>query len=145
MHTCSLEVLIPSHVERQFKIENNAGLCINVEMMLHVCREYNRYGRGLSYRNIKNISNLFFHLQSFSSNTILKLSPICLVFFVFFFFLIWLFLLTQTASVEVMVGMHSSIAVDGGVGMYSSIAVDGGVGMHSSIAVDGGFESKQKI
>jgi hypothetical protein len=64
MHTCSLEVLIPSDVERQFKVEHNAGMCINVEMMLHACWEYNRYGRGLSYRNIKNISNLFFYLQS---------------------------------------------------------------------------------
>ena len=57
-------------------------------MMLHACWEYNRYGRGLSYRNIKNISNLCFHLQSVSSNTILKLFPICLGFlpFLFLFF-----------------------------------------------------------
>jgi hypothetical protein len=27
--------------------------CINVEMMLHACWEYNRYGRGLSYQNIR--------------------------------------------------------------------------------------------
>ena len=53
MHTCSLKVLIPSDVERQFKVENNAELCINVEMMLHACWEYNRYGRGLSYQNIR--------------------------------------------------------------------------------------------
>jgi hypothetical protein len=49
MHTCSLEVLIPSDVERQFKVENNAGICINVEMMLHACWEYNRYERGLRF------------------------------------------------------------------------------------------------
>jgi hypothetical protein len=43
----------PSDVERQFKVENNAEHCINVEMMLHACWEYNRYGRGLSYQNIR--------------------------------------------------------------------------------------------
>jgi hypothetical protein len=39
-------VLIPSDVERHFKVEHNAGMCINVEMMLHACWEYNRYGRA---------------------------------------------------------------------------------------------------
>ena len=48
MNTCSLEVLIPSDVERQFKVENNTEFCINVEMMLHDC-----YGRDLSYQNIR--------------------------------------------------------------------------------------------
>ena len=46
-------MLIPSDVERQFNVENNAELCINVEMMLHACWECNRYGRGLSYQNIR--------------------------------------------------------------------------------------------
>jgi len=53
MHTGSLEVLIQSDVERQFKVEYNAELCINVEMMSHACWEYNRYGRGLGYQNIR--------------------------------------------------------------------------------------------
>jgi len=59
-----------------------------------------------SHRNVKDISNLYFHLQPFSSNIILKLSPICLGFFFFSF------LLTKSVSVGVMIGVRSSSGVE---------------------------------